>query len=202
MTLPAPLLRVLEGGPPEPPREAALLLLREAVADALGAGGRARVLFVCTHNSRRSQFAQVWGRVAAVHHGLPGVETFSGGTETTRVHPAVIGSLERGGFRAERSGPEGNPEYRLRFAADEDPVILVSKRFDDARNPSGGFVAVMTCSEADAACPSVPGATARISLPYKDPKRADGTPAEAEVYDATAHRIARELDWALGGIAR
>jgi arsenate reductase len=37
----------------------------------------------------------------------------------------------------------------------------------------------MTCSEADKNCPIVLGALDRISLPYNDPKEADGTPEEA-----------------------
>jgi len=39
-----------------------------------------RLTFVCTHNSRRSQIAQIWARTAAAHHGIAGAETYSGGT--------------------------------------------------------------------------------------------------------------------------
>jgi hypothetical protein len=51
----------------------------------------------------------------------------------------------------------------------------------------------MTCSDADAACPIVFGAAERISIPYDDPKAADGTPDEAAVYDERCRQIAREM---------
>ena len=40
-----------------------------------------RLLFVCTHNFRRSQMAQIWAAVAASHFRFARVETYSGGTE-------------------------------------------------------------------------------------------------------------------------
>ncbi|MDH4283503.1 MAG: hypothetical protein OEV36_12670, partial [Myxococcales bacterium] len=56
-----------------------------------------------------------------------------------------------------------------------------------------GFAAIMTCSEADQACPAVPGAELRVSLPYDDPKKADGTPDEEAAYDARCLQIATEM---------
>ena len=68
-----------------------------------------------------------------------------------------------------------------------------SKKYDDAPNPQQDFCAVMTCSEADKNCPIVFGALDRISLPYNDPKEADGTPEEAARYDERCLQIAAEL---------
>jgi ACR3 family arsenite transporter len=76
------------------------------------------------------------------------------------------------------------------------------KRFDDPRNPSQGFLAVMVCSAADAACPTVRGAGRRLTLTYEDPKAADGTPGEAAAYDRCCAEIARELLWAVRCAAR
>ena len=56
----------------------------------------------------------------------------------------------------------------------------------------------MTCSQADAGCPFIPGASTRISLPYDDPKEADGTPQEAERYDERLRQIGRELFFVMG----
>jgi arsenate reductase len=50
----------------------------------------------------------------------------------------------------------------------------------------------MTCSEADKACPTVKGATARIAVPYNDPKEFDGTPQETAKYDERCRQIATE----------
>ena len=40
--------------------------------------------FICTHNSRRSHFAQVWCSVALQHFAVGNVLTWSGGTEVTQ----------------------------------------------------------------------------------------------------------------------
>ena len=55
----------------------------------------------------------------------------------------------------------------------------------------------MTCTEADGACPVVPGALVRIPLTYEDPKVADDTPAEAATYAARCRRIAVEMRYAM-----
>jgi arsenate reductase (thioredoxin) len=51
----------------------------------------------------------------------------------------------------------------------------------------------MTCTQADAACPFVRGASMRIAVPYEDPKQADGTPEEAAAYDERTVQIATEM---------
>ena len=164
--------------------------------DALAAeiaGGRHAVVFICTHNSRRSHLAQLWAQAAAFQCGLNEVRTYSGGTEVTAFNPRAIAALERAGWQAE--APESsasNPVRRL--AADGVPAQPCwSKRYDDPANPAKDFVAVMTCSEADGACPVVFGAAARVSLPYVDPKISDGTPNEQAVYDARSAEIAAEM---------
>ena len=81
----------------------------------------------------------------------------------------------------------------MSFSEDAEPVESFSKRYDDAGNPRGDFVAVLTCSEADRDCPSVPGAALRIALPYEDPKLADDTPLETERYDQRSRQIATEM---------
>lgn len=59
---------------------------------------------------------------------------------------------------------------------------------------TAGFAAIITRSQADAACPLVLGASSRISLPYADPKADDDdTPAETASYDACARLIAVEM---------
>ena len=68
-----------------------------------------------------------------------------------------------------------------------------SKVYTNDANPTQGFCAIMTCSEADEACPAVFGAKARVSLPFEDPKKADGTPQEAETYLARCQQVATEL---------
>lgn len=157
-------------------------------------GVPARLTFICTGNSRRSHLAQLWAAAAAHYHRIDGVETYSGGTEPSAFNPRTVAALERAGFVVERPEPAGdNPHYRVGYAGDAATIESFSKRYDDPSNPKADFAAIMTCSEADEGCPFVPGATLRISLPYDDPKLADGTPDEARHYDERSRQIATEM---------
>jgi len=151
------------------------------------------LLFVCTHNSRRSHMAQLLGAVAAARAGVP-VRTFSGGTEATAFNPRAIAALSRVGFQISGEG-EKNPRYRVAWSPSAPAFEAFSKTMDDAANPKKDFVAVMTCSQADAACPLVVGASQRVAVPYEDPKVADGTPEEAQRYDERVEQIGRDLAW-------
>ncbi len=154
--------------------------------------------FICTHNSRRSQLSQIWAQTLAKHNGVE-IETFSGGTEATAFHPNAVAALIRAGFEIRKEG-EDNPHYQVSFAKDQEPMVAYSKRFEDAPNPSSDFAAIMTCSEADAECPIVFGADARIKLFYEDPKIADGTPEEALTYDQRCLQIASEMNYVFSSI--
>ena len=177
------------------PDERAALLQRLAdyVAARRREGRPARLTFICTHNSRRSHLAQLWAREAATRFGLDNVETYSGGTEATAFAPQAVAALRRAGFRIEQTGRGENPVYRIGDPNDAPPQQAFSKVYDQPPNPGAGFCAVMTCAEADAGCPIVPGAAARIALPYEDPKAFDGTRLETEIYDARCRQIAREM---------
>lgn len=149
--------------------------------------------FICTHNSRRSHLSQIWAQVFAHHYRIK-IATFSGGTEATAFHPNAVAALKRAGFEI-TAGEGSNPKYSVSFSEDTDPMICFSKTFDDPINPQSDFAAVMTCSEADADCPLVPGASARIKLFYEDPKVSDGTPEEAKTYDERCAEIASEMNY-------
>jgi arsenate reductase len=176
----------------EPDRKTALEGLADEVARRAVDGEPVRMTFICTHNSRRSHMSQLWAQTAAHVYGVPGVVTFSGGTEATAFNPRAVAAVRRAGFEVVDGGGD-NPVYTVRFA-DQGPMMeCFSKVYDQAPNPSEGFVAVMTCSAADAACPIVFGAEARISIPYEDPKAFDDTEREAAMYDERCRQIAREM---------
>jgi protein-tyrosine-phosphatase len=156
------------------------------------AGKPAQLLFICTHNSRRSHMGQIWAAAAAAYYQIDGVRTFSGGTEVTAFNPRAVSALSRAGLRIE--GGEGkNPRYRVTFAEGQAPIEAFSKKYDDAANPKTDFAAVMTCGQADASCPLVKGAALRVPLHYEDPKLADGSKEEAATYDARTRQIATEM---------
>ncbi len=161
------------------------------VFQTLKSGIKVNLNFICTHNSRRSQFSQVWGQVAAHFYGLD-ISCFSGGVEVTEFNPRAIKALKNQGF--EISFQEGeNPVYQLFYSKNQEPVLAFSKLYSDRKNPKENFAAVMTCDHADQNCPFIPGADARISVQFEDPKKFDGTPMESEMYLDRSFQIASEL---------
>lgn len=173
-------------------RKGALEEVAAFVASKRDAGEDSELTFICTHNSRRSQMAQLWAVVAAAHFGVDGVRTYSGGTEATAFNPRAVAAMQRAGFLVENPGGD-NPRYQVSFD-DTGPVLeCFSKRYDDPANPPEGFAAIMTCSDADEACPVVRGAALRAAIQYQDPKVADGTPRESAAYDERCMQIATEM---------
>jgi arsenate reductase len=167
--------------------------LASYIRDKMKADRPARLVFICTHNSRRSQMCQLWAATAAAYFGVPHVENFSGGTEVTAFNARAVAALRRAGFGIDEPAPTQNPRYRVRFHSAGPELECFSKVYRDASNPGSDFCAVMTCSQADKQCPIVAGASARIALPFDDPKVFDGTPQETNKYDERCRQIAREL---------
>lgn len=155
--------------------------------------------FICTHNSRRSHLSQIWAQTMADKFGIA-AETFSGGTEATAFNPNAVAALERAGFEIEKEG-DNNPRYIVRHSSNKTPMIAFSKKYEEEPNPSKGFAAVMTCSEADDGCPVVFGSDVRIKLFYEDPKIADGTPEESAKYDERCKQIAAEMYYVFNKIS-
>jgi arsenate reductase len=133
---------------------------------------RRRVLFLCTHNSARSQMAE--GLLRAV--GSDQFEAFSAGTEATHVRPLAIRAMAEIGI--DISGQE-------------------SKTLD--RYLGEPFEAVITvCDQANEACPVFFGARRRLHWSLPDPSRATGTDEERlavyrQVRDDLRRRIETEL---------
>jgi len=149
------------------------------------------LIFICTHNSRRSQLSQTWSSFFSQYYGVAEVSCFSGGTEVTAFHPNAAAALEKAGFTIQRQ-EEKNAIHHV-FGSANELAQLYSKKYDDLANPSDQFAAIMTCSDADESCPFIPGAEARIKLTYEDPKSSDNTSRTEEVYEACSVRVAREM---------
>ena len=173
--------------------------LAEFVSSRRDAEEEISLNFICTHNSRRSQMGQLWASAAAAHFGVGGVRTFSGGTEATAFNPRAVAAIERAGFAVHKPGG-ANPHYLVTYAEDAPAIECFSKAYDDPFNPSEGFAAIMTCSDADEACPVVLGAARRLPIRYDDPKAADGTPSETAAYDARCLQIASEMLYAFSRV--
>ncbi|MEW6638352.1 MAG: arsenate reductase ArsC [Actinomycetota bacterium] len=141
--------------------------------------GRKRVLFLCTHNSARSQMAEGLLR----HLGDGRFEVHSAGTEATRVRPEAIRAMAEIG--ADISDQE-------------------SKTLDRYLGEYFDYV-ITVCDAANEACPIFPGARERLHWSFMDPSQAQGDEEERlamfrEVRDEIQARIEAELLG--GGVAR
>jgi arsenate reductase len=120
------------------------------VADA---GGRRRLLILCTGNSCRSQMAEGF-----VNHRLAGQwEARSAGTRpATRVHPLAVKAMAEVGIDIASGVPESVDRY-------------LNDRWD---------LVVTVCDSAKEDCPVFPGSVERLHLSFDDPAGAEGSEDE------------------------
>lgn len=131
-----------------------------------------RVLFLCTHNSARSQMAE--GLLRALGAGRYTVE--SAGTVATRVRPEAIAAMH------ELSIDISNHESKTLERFLEQP-------FDEV---------VTVCDDAHETCPIFPNAKRRRHWPIPDPSGVQGSDAERlhafrSARDMLRQRIEEEL---------
>lgn len=188
--------------PLQPAHEQAAAKLGAWIAANYKPGQPLEVIIICTGNSRRSMLGSVMGNAVAAFSGMPEVRFHSGGTTPSAFNKRTIASLKRAGVVIEPTGdkapagPAGgdNLKYKVRWSAEGATPTLemveFSKHYRDPANPQTGFAAVLVCTEADGACPTVMGASARIPAPFEDPKKFDDTPEEAARYDERRDSLA------------
>ena len=131
-----------------------------------------RVLFLCTHNSARSQMAEGFLREL----GAGRFDVASAGTEARGLNPLAVQAMAEEGI---------------------DISLQESKTLD--RYTSEPFDLVITvCDEANEACPYFPNAKERRQWSFPDPSAVQGDDetrfaAFRVVRDAVRERIEREL---------
>jgi arsenate reductase len=179
---------------PSKEREEILSQLVQYILNKLKTDGKVSLNFICTHNSRRSQLAQVWAQTAADYFGIP-ANCYSGGVEVTAFNERAVKALESLGFQIDRKVAE-NPVYSIKAGTDAEVILAFSKVYNDPHNAQQGFAAIMTCDHADENCPFIPGADLRIPLRYEDPKAFDDTDLETEKYLERSLEIGSELFFA------
>jgi arsenate reductase len=132
----------------------------------IGGVERPRVLFLCVHNSARSQMAEGLLRSMAGD----GVVVQSAGLEAGRLRPEAIAVMA---------------EFGLDISAQRSKSVedLAGERFD---------VVVTTCDEAREACPLFPGALEILHWSIADPAAVQGDDATR----LEAFREARDELWA------
>ena len=161
-----------------------------------------RLNLICTHNSRRSHLSQIWAQTASYYFNISKVFCYSGGTEATAMFPVVAKTLIYQGFQIKTISEGNNPVYAVKYSENEPPIICFSKTYDDDFNPQSEFVAILTCSHADGACPFIAGAEKRIPITFEDPKAFDNTPQQAEKYQERSVQIATEMFYVFSKIKK
>jgi arsenate reductase (thioredoxin) len=131
-----------------------------------------RVLFLCTHNSARSQMAEGLLRYLAGDR----FEPYSAGTEATRVRPLATRAMGELGIDISHQESKTLDRY-------------LGEPFD---------VVITVCDQAAEVCPVFPGARERRHWSFPDPAQATGSTEEQlavyrAVRDAIRERIEREL---------
>ncbi|ALG66567.1 arsenate reductase ArsC [Beggiatoa leptomitoformis] len=130
-----------------------------------------RVVFVCIHNSARSQMAEAWFN----HLALPAYHAESAGIEAGQLNPLVIQAMQEVGI-----------DLSQKTTQTVDAVITAGNCFD---------YAITVCDETSAErCPIFPAKTQRIHWNFPDPSRFTGTDAEKlqqirEIRDAIKRQV-------------
>ena len=175
-------------------RKNLLKKIASKIAVEISLNGYVNVVFICTHNSRRSQIAQTWGFYFAHLLNLP-IHSYSGGTEVTAFHRNSVKTLKDAGFDFNViEFSHQNPVYEIFEEGIYKKFSAFSKTYDNPVNQNA-FIAITTCNDADENCPFIPEATQRFHLPYKDPKYSDNSPQQSEVYLKTNKEIANEINY-------
>jgi arsenate reductase (thioredoxin) len=176
--------------------------LKELVNYVIKKKAKCGLVYVCTHNSRRSQLAQVWSFIISRNFGFHDVRSFSAGTEVTAFNQRALDALDRAGVTIEQVSGGENPQYRIHSSDDARTLLTFSKLIEDPINPHNNFATIMTCSTADDNCPVIAEADQRIPLRYADPKASDDSPEEKATYDERCFQIASEMMFVFSEVKR
>ena len=131
-----------------------------------------KVLFLCTHNSARSQMAEGLLRHMDGEH----YTVYSAGTEKTFVRPHAIQAMKEIGIDISGQTSKTLDQY-------------INETFDDV---------ITVCDKANESCPIFPHAANRRHWSFPDPSKAAGSESEKllayrQVRDAIQKKITEEL---------
>jgi len=110
--------------------------------------GKKRVLFICTHNSARSQMAEGLLR----HLAGDRFDVYSAGTQPSAVNPLAVKVMAEGGIDISKHRSKSLAEF-------------IGQAFD---------AVITVCDSAKESCPVFPGGTQRIHWSLPDPSAAEG----------------------------
>ncbi len=136
---------------------------------------KARILFLCTGNSCRSQMAEGW----ANHLGGEWLEATSAGIEAHGKNPRAIAVMREAGV-----------DISYQESTCVTPEMLAS-----------ADLVVTVCGHADEHCPVLPPGVQKKHWPLEDPARASGTEEQIMTkFRATRDEIRHRVEGMIGGL--
>jgi protein-tyrosine-phosphatase len=130
-----------------------------------------RVLFICTHNSARSQMAEGLLR----HLSAGRLEVLSAGSHPTRVHPGAIRAMDKLGVDIRAQTPRHVQDY-------------AGQSFD---------YVITVCDRAREVCPAFPGIGQQLHWGFPDPTAITDDAARDEAFARTAQRLKSRIEYFL-----
>jgi protein-tyrosine-phosphatase/DNA-binding transcriptional ArsR family regulator len=137
----------------------------------------ARILFVCTHNSARSQMAEALMRRAAGE----AAEVYSAGRQPSAVHPLAVKVMAARGIDMDRQR---------------------SKHLDEFAGHSFNYV-ITVCDRAREVCPVFPDQPVNVHWSLPDPAEMGATEEERRLaFEQTADQLATRIHYLLSFIGK
>jgi protein-tyrosine-phosphatase/DNA-binding transcriptional ArsR family regulator len=144
---------------------------RDRAEPAASAQGPVRVLFLCTHNSARSQMAE-----AILRHLSKGqVEVYSAGNEPSAIHPLAVQAMRQRGIKIDGQRSKHLSEF-------------IGQRFD---------YIVTVCDIARESCPVFPGDPELIHWSFADPAAITDRQGRARAFERTATELTTRINYLL-----
>lgn len=129
---------------------------------------KVRVLFLCTHNSARSQMAE--GILRHLSEGR--IDVRSAGSQPTELHPLAVQTMKRMGIDISQQRP---------------------KHFDEFRGQSFDYV-VTVCDRVRELCPTFPGDPEQVHWSFIDPVAVEGSEQErSRIFDQVALQLMNRI---------
>jgi ArsR family transcriptional regulator, arsenate/arsenite/antimonite-responsive transcriptional repressor / arsenate reductase (thioredoxin) len=134
-----------------------------------------RVLFVCTHNSARSQMAEALFRRA----GGDSVQVASAGSHPSNLHPDAILTMDQFGI-----------DIRGQYAKSLDAVA--GQRFD---------YVITVCDRAREVCPTFPGNGMPLHWGFPDPAAVEPPKQRRQLFAQIAEQLSGRIDYFLQAVS-
>lgn len=130
---------------------------------------RQRILFVCTHNSARSQMAE--GILRHLSQGQ--LDVFSAGSQPTKIHPTAISTMKKLNVDIREQRARSLQEY-------------LGQSFD---------YVITVCDKAREVCPTFPGDGTQMHWGFPDPTVIDDEGERKEIFEHIAVRLISRIEY-------